>query len=140
MFIASGSATQTCKLLTEHAQCIPCKRQKQHGGSGAALQPAQARSLSPYLRRVGGGYDYIYPQVEFPSKMPARIHSYSPGTRRARSPAGGAALLGRPRTAAALLEGCHHDYDMRILAEIIQQAEADAADSGKDQVNALPAS
>ena len=72
VFIASGSANQTCRLLTERAQCSSCKRQKQYGSSSTALQPARARSLSPYLRRVGGGYEYTYPQIEYPSSMPAR--------------------------------------------------------------------
>lgn len=75
----------------------------------------------------------MYPQVVFPTKMPARIHSYSPRLRRATSPAN-AAALDHPRPMAALLEDCHRDYDMQILSEIVEQAEADAAASGKEQV------
>jgi hypothetical protein len=42
-------------------------------------------------------------------------------------------------SAAALLAQCHHEYDMRILAEILQQAEADAAEEGLSLVGAFPA-
>lgn len=60
MFIAEGRAGQTCQLVIENPSG-PSKRRKTPG----SCQQQRSRSLSPFLRRVGGGYDYIYPKVPF---------------------------------------------------------------------------
>ena len=130
MFIASGAVGQTCRLVSEPVQ-TPCKRYKQHDRGEAAAGERQARPLSPYMQRVGGGFDYIYPNIPFSDAMPR----HSASTVRRRRPATEQQLMamdgGSPAT---LLAHCHHEYDMRILAEIIEQAGAHAAHDGLGEV------
>lgn len=58
VFIAEGRVGQTCRLITDSPHG-PCKRRR----AFITGKQQRTRSLSPYLRRVGGGYDYIYPQI-----------------------------------------------------------------------------
>ena len=130
VFIASGTGSQRCRLVSEPLQAS-CKRQKQDSRAAAASR--RARSLSPYLRRVGGGYDYVYPQILFPEHMPQCCRTASTGRGVAAQEHAARAMHGSS-SAAALLGQCHHEYDMHVLAVILQQAEADAAEEGHGMV------
>ena len=58
VFIAEGRVGQTCRLITD-SPYSPCKRRR----ALSTGKQQSARSLSPFLRRVGGGYDYIFPKI-----------------------------------------------------------------------------
>ena len=139
VFIAAGRVGDTCKLVWNEPQSS-VKRQRQAGGSSScqACRTQRARSLSPILRRVGGGYDYIYARVPFLRDPPPSHRSLSRG----RQLADGCPLSGpqqRPATAAQLVQECYRDYDTRMLADIIREADTCAADEGMAQARHIKA-
>ncbi|KAK9909199.1 hypothetical protein WJX75_008650 [Coccomyxa subellipsoidea] len=127
VFIAEGRAGQTCRLTLETPDG-PCKRRR----ALSSCQQRRARSLSPYLARVGGGYDYIYPKIPFNNELHCSMSAVKKPTVNQH------AISSQCRDVAEQTCASRWEYDQRMLAEIIQQAEAIAAQDswlGRSQVN-----